>query len=89
MGDACIFCLDDTSETLTNPIPCGCVYKFHYDCIRQWFQTKGHRECPICHTISIIVYVERPHRRRNQGLACCCLVTMIVWTILLIVFRNV
>lgn len=90
MGDACIFCLENIQDQLPNVVMCPCEYTYHAVCLEKWFEEKGRRECPICHTVTLNVYVERQDYRNGIDKACgvCCCTLLFVWGIAFLVFRN-
>jgi hypothetical protein len=53
MEQTCLFCLESAKQSMIqNPISCECTIAGHRKCFEQWFESKGHMECPICHTIT-------------------------------------
>jgi hypothetical protein len=53
MASACLICLESVDPTnYKNPIRCSCKLVGHPRCFQRWFRSKGHMECPICHTVS-------------------------------------
>jgi hypothetical protein len=91
MEHPCVFCLEHVQTVLPNIIDCPCEYKYHAACLEKWFEEKGHRECPICHTVSILVYVERRDyaRRVDRTVGICCGLLCLSWIGAFVIFRNV
>ena len=65
----CIFCLEEMEESKPTTLSCPCRFSAHSRCWSDYEEKKGHRECPICHTIIIpipqnpqyqIIYIQQP-----------------------------
>lgn len=87
METQCLFCLEDVKENNQNSI-CQCKYHYHQKCIDLWFQQKQQLECPICHTVAVIVRYPSVTIGKVCGFCCCCSLFSWIIMILLLEFKK-
>jgi E3 ubiquitin-protein ligase DOA10 len=61
MEQTCLFCLESAKKNMIdNPVRCQCRIVAHKQCFEEWVESKGHLECPICHTLTFPNPIQPP-----------------------------